>query len=176
MASLYSEHVTWLVILLFVIVVQSQDISSNPTDKKWTEACQKSPEFKIEKNLAVRMCLFWSKIATTFAGAKVSCAARGARLAVFKGEAKMEILFRQRKIWYRNIWIGLDDIDQEGMFVWHDGTTLNPMDYYPLYFNRPNPNNYKNMQHCVYLWTEGNKLDDSVCGIRFYYVCEKVIT
>ncbi|KAK7002682.1 C-type lectin domain family 4 member M, partial [Biomphalaria glabrata] len=60
---------------------------------------------------------------------------RGARLGVFKGADKMEILFRQKNIWRRNIWVGLDDTVTKGTFVWHDGTVLQKSEYYPLYFS-----------------------------------------
>nr|KAI8731436.1 C-type lectin domain family 4 member M-like; partial [Biomphalaria glabrata] len=98
--------------------------------------CRKFQDFKIERyELDGKMCLYWSKGAKNFTDAKKDCEAQGARLGVFKGAEKMQILIRQNVIWKRNFWIGLDDLVTEGTLVWHDGTILPRSDYYPLYFN-----------------------------------------
>ncbi|XP_055879830.1 CD209 antigen-like isoform X2 [Biomphalaria glabrata] len=121
-----------------------------------------------------KMCCFWSVIPKTFADAKADCEARGARLAVFKGADKMAFLISQLSIWARDIWIGLDDIQKEGTFVWHDGTILYKHEYHPLYFSNDNPDNDDN-QDCVDLSWSYWKFDDDSCSKSKNYVCEKVL-
>ncbi|KAK0043153.1 C-type lectin domain family 4 member M [Biomphalaria pfeifferi] len=135
--------------------------------------CRRIPGFKIERyDLGGKMCLMWSNNTKNFTDAKAECEAQGTRLGIFKGAAKMQILFRQKDFWKRNIWIGLDDLVTNGTFVWHDGTILPRSDYYPLYFGSYNPSGKQ--QRCIQLWTWDNKLDDVECYDVIYYVCEKV--
>ncbi|KAI8785224.1 CD209 antigen [Biomphalaria glabrata] len=166
-----------LLVILFVIMVQGQVINkSNGRLNKniISVACRKNPGFEQVFYESARMCLFWSSDTKTFADAKADCKARGARLGVFKGADKMALLTSQFNIWSRDIWIGLDDIQNEGTFVWHDGTVLDKKDYYPLYFDIKNPNDYENNQDCVQLWNESSKMDDDMCYVAKHYVCEKV--
>ncbi|XP_055880928.1 CD209 antigen-like [Biomphalaria glabrata] len=136
-------------------------------------ACRKNPGFGQVFYESARMCLFWSNDTKTFADAKADCEAKGARLGVFQGADKMALLTSQLKTWSSDIWIGLDDIQNEGTFVWHDGTVLDKKDYYPLYFDKVNPDDFENNQDCVQFWQAGGKLDDDSCSKSKNYVCEK---
>ncbi|KAJ8045580.1 C-type lectin mannose-binding isoform [Holothuria leucospilota] len=66
------------------------------------------------------------------------------------------------------IWIGLNDIEEEGNFVWTDGSPVNF-----TYFNKDEPNNLEGREHCVHLW-ESTKWNDRPCtSPRYLFTCKK---
>ncbi|XP_006825856.1 C-type lectin BfL-2-like [Saccoglossus kowalevskii] len=68
-------------------------------------------------------------------------------------------------------WTGLNDIDEEGVYRWPDGSVLESEDY--SRWARNQPNNRKNSQDCVQIWKDaGYKWDDATCTKRKPYVCE----
>ncbi|XP_055878111.1 C-type lectin domain family 4 member M-like [Biomphalaria glabrata] len=164
---------TCAVYVALMLILFAQGKTRERLRKYRTSRCEKNKDFQVENYNGGSMCLFWSKTTETFFNARADCQARGARLGVFKGADKMEILFRQKDIWRRNIWIGLDDTVTKGTFVWHDGTVLQKSEYYPLYFSTENPSGAT--QDCIQLWIFDNKLDDFECHVPVHYVCEKVI-
>ncbi|KAI8796457.1 C-type lectin domain family 4 member M [Biomphalaria glabrata] len=119
------------------------------------------------------MCLFWSTTTKNFSVAKADCQGRGARLGVFNDADKMEILRRKGMAMKTNIWVGVDDIEVEGTWKWHDGSILPESSYWPVFFNDGQPNNYDD-QDCGHYWSKGTKLADEKCSAVFYYVCEKI--
>nr|XP_006824161.1 PREDICTED: chitinase-like protein PB1E7.04c-like [Saccoglossus kowalevskii] len=65
-------------------------------------------------------------------------------------------------------WIGLNDISQEGSYIWING---DPFVY--TNWSRGNPNNFKN-QDCGQLWTSRNFLwDDAKCSRDKGYICQR---
>lgn len=79
----------------------------------------------------------------------------------------------------KGLWIGLNDIDVEGSFVWADGEGLlddilcNPYEGWAI--NEPNNNTKKNPngQDCVQLWkARGYDWDDAYCDYTKGYICE----
>ena len=52
-------------------------------------------------------------------------------------------------------WIGLNDIDNEGTFVWTDSTAN---DY--THFSRNQPDNARGTEDCVHLWHDGEQRDE----------------
>ena len=66
-------------------------------------------------------------------------------------------------------WIGLNDKDVEGNFVWvSDNSTV----YYSNW-DRGDPNNAGQGEHCVLIWTRDHKWDDAPCGWHRRPLCEK---
>ncbi|XP_077970269.1 lectin-like [Styela clava] len=109
----------------------------------------------------------------TYATAKSNCQNRGGDLAsvgirnptVFNGEILPMI-----KSVEVDTWIGLDDIQQEGAFVWADGVTLSDQD---SFWSTDQPDDHKNQEDCVHLshlkkW----KFNDNHCSTSNRYICE----
>ncbi|KAJ8045581.1 Low affinity immunoglobulin epsilon Fc receptor [Holothuria leucospilota] len=69
------------------------------------------------------------------------------------------------------IWIGLNDIEEEGNFVWTDGSPVNFTN-----FNKNEPNNVNGVEHCIHL-VESTKYgiwNDGPCTTNLYFfVCKK---
>lgn len=66
-------------------------------------------------------------------------------------------------------WVGLNDIAEEGMFVWTDGS---PNTY--AKFKHGEPSNTGNDQHCVVflqIWHDGS-YGDVQCNDEYSFLCE----
>ncbi|KAK0053420.1 CD209 antigen [Biomphalaria pfeifferi] len=181
------------VALMMILFVQGEDTKRNSSrhsrqviierNKRystigiWDAKCHQNEGFVIERQADVKMCLFWgvTRDFKIFSAAKADCQAKGARLGVFKGSEKMTILKRKGASVYRHIWIGLDDINTEGTFVWHDGTILPPSEYRPLYFAENRPDDAYGAD-CVHYSRDLMLLDDSPCYYTYNHVCEKLIS
>ena len=66
------------------------------------------------------------------------------------------------------VWVGLDDLDQENVFVWNDGTPLTWSHWVSIA-----PNN-QGGQDCVVLKEKNNDFawNDIMCDVDVRYVCE----
>lgn len=72
------------------------------------------------------------------------------------------------------VWIGLDDIQVEGTFVWvDDGQEIDPVVKTNI-FETNQPDNWENAD-CAYgsIWNGRFVLDDAPCTGHMTYVCEK---
>ncbi|XP_039269390.2 lectin-like [Styela clava] len=109
----------------------------------------------------------------TYATAKSNCQNRGGDLAsvvirnstVFNGEILPMI-----KLGDIDTWIGLDDLQHEGRFIWADGEIL-PDQY--SYWGTDQPDNHENQEDCAQLhkglsW----KINDVPCTDTYSYICE----
>ena len=67
-----------------------------------------------------------------------------------------------------SIWLGLNDRDSEGTFIWADNTGL-ATDYYTNYAGGQ-PDNYNGLQDCILLWSSMN-WDDENCDAQKEFVC-----
>ena len=91
-----------------------------------------------------------SDVKTTWPEASASCRKLGAELVKIESQGETEFLNSTFDIpSLKKIWIGLNDIDEEGVWKWSDGTSL------PNYTNwgANEPNNHQDSQHCVLVMT-----------------------
>ncbi|CAB4017889.1 Hypothetical predicted protein [Paramuricea clavata] len=66
------------------------------------------------------------------------------------------------------VWVGLNDIAEEGTFVWTDGS---PNTY--AKFADGQPDNYVNNEHCInILKLENGDYGDAPCDATFTFICE----
>ncbi|XP_078000821.1 C-type lectin mosGCTL-1-like [Glandiceps talaboti] len=75
----------------------------------------------------------------------------------------------------KSVWLGLNDIAEEGKYVWTDGTELIEGDYDNWAPGEPNDNNKKNTngQDCGQLWRLKDwQWDDGYCDNKRAYVCQ----
>nr|XP_039263134.1 C-type lectin domain family 4 member K-like [Styela clava] len=67
-------------------------------------------------------------------------------------------------------WIGVNDIKNEGHWVWLDNVTSNLND---TYWMEGRPNNYNGNENCGHLWkTHNYKVNDANCKEFMYFICE----
>nr|XP_039268231.1 CD209 antigen-like protein E [Styela clava] len=81
------------------------------------------------------------------------------------------------KICIRNIriWIGLNDIEREGVWVWSDGNILTDIRSIP--WRNGEPNNDGNEDCGEYLWrTTDDGVNDTECYSHCAYACEKAFS
>ena len=64
------------------------------------------------------------------------------------------------------IGIGMNDIAEEGVYIWDDGSPVTH-----IRFAQYEPNNYGGDEDCMALWTEDGGLADYGCN-GFYFICE----
>lgn len=64
------------------------------------------------------------------------------------------------------LWIGVNDIVQEGIWVWEDGTTDPVVNWAPS-----EPNNHSSNEDCAYIYVN-SMLNDSPCSTNQGVLCE----
>ncbi|KAK2863322.1 hypothetical protein Q5P01_002855 [Channa striata] len=108
----------------------------------------------------------------TWVQAEKHCQALGANLASVRN--LQEILWLQKLIFvathsYKEAWIGGSDAEQEGTWLWSDGTRFTYS-----YWCRGEPNNSNRRQNCLQINHKGSKCwDDLECYVRRPFVCVK---
>ncbi len=66
------------------------------------------------------------------------------------------------------MWVGLNDIAEEGVFVWSDGS---PNTY--VRFLHGDPNNHLNNEHCGIMRKNNNgDHGDATCSSELMFICE----
>jgi len=105
----------------------------------------------------------------TWLEARDLCADVDSDLAVLDDQAEAEWLFaRARAIEPQDYWIGLSDRDEEGAFVWVDGTELDFEDWH-----EGEPNDAGGGEDCAHYWGASGHWNDLPCAHRIGFVCEQ---
>ncbi|KAL2099694.1 hypothetical protein ACEWY4_004088 [Coilia grayii] len=112
-------------------------------------------------------CYFFSTSTLSWNEARTDCESRNGNL--------MSIHSVHERTWVRTqvegqiYWIGLNDIVEEGVWEWSDGTVFNPL----LAYWRPNqPDNWQDDEDCGQVDSNGQWNDES-CGVRRRYICKR---
>ena len=98
---------------------------------------------------------------------RASCQTWGGDLASIDSESENEALGSIRDPTESECWIGLNDMDSEGIFVWSDGSTSSYRNWYP-----GEPNNFFFSEDCVENdFRENLDWNDEDCSssLRCYY-------
>lgn len=105
---------------------------------------------------------------TSYASAKKSCAKRGGALASLVNEdAAKEIAgSMEQRFKVPRFWIGLNDLTEQGTWMWPDGSHLRRGDWKP-----GEPNNY-GREGCVELYTDSWRWNDLDCNAELPSICE----
>lgn len=67
-----------------------------------------------------------------------------------------------------HVWIGLNDIQEEGEYVWTDGSTFNYSK-----FSEGEPNDDGN-EDCIHITDDGRFWNDHYCHLNKYFLCKRV--
>ena len=107
--------------------------------------------------------------------ALASCREIGAELVKIESQNEREFIDATFLSTRKKIWIGLTDVQKEGVWKWSDGTSLQGYSNW----GPGEPNNYDQSQHCVavvkgimtndYFNAEWN---DLICQNAHFYLCE----
>ncbi|CAH1255133.1 CSMD3 [Branchiostoma lanceolatum] len=111
-----------------------------------------------------------------YGGAEELCNSFGGKLAVIKDADTQEFLddyIRENRDccdWYQNgYWIGLKDHDDNGNYIWSDGSTLSGYNNW----QPGEPSNHLWSENCVHMYARFNlKWNDQRCSIRMGCICE----
>ena len=113
----------------------------------------------------------------TWEAASKSCRGLGAELVKIESHAETEFINATFLSTRMKMWIGLNDIVNEGNWKWSDGSSLAG---YTNWGNKQ-PNNDQGNQHCVTIINGVvAKIDfqaewnDSSCSREIAYLCEKI--
>ncbi|CAH1275230.1 SVEP1 [Branchiostoma lanceolatum] len=100
--------------------------------------------------------------------ARKICETGGGYLVVVKDEAEHQFLIDHLNSTV-DIWIGLDDIINEGIFMYNDGSPIGAFTKWAY----GEPNDGTGTQDCVHLWPlAGMTWDDTICSKEKLFVCE----
>ncbi|XP_070539238.1 alpha-N-acetylgalactosamine-specific lectin-like [Ptychodera flava] len=104
----------------------------------------------------------------TYQEAKQVCEGLRSTLAVVN-DAEENLFLKRYTLNQFHFWIGLDDIDSEGNYVWADGSSLTYSNW-----NSAQPDNYGNNEDCVHLISNADgKWNDLPCSNRISFICER---
>lgn len=97
---------------------------------------------------------------------KQDCEQRGGRLVIISAKSEMKFFSLLRG----NAWIGLSDRENEGRWMWEDGTSFKN----PKWWTEGEPNDANENEDCAHLNRVSNLvgLNDNECNALFSYICE----
>uniref|UniRef100_A0A3P8R4U7 C-type lectin domain-containing protein n=1 Tax=Astatotilapia calliptera TaxID=8154 RepID=A0A3P8R4U7_ASTCA len=111
-------------------------------------------------------CYLISKRSAPWDAARMDCRDRGADLVVINSPEEQKFL---STVTTAEVWIGLNDEEQEGSWKWVDGTPQ-----ILTYWARGEPNNGGH-EDCVSVEIEKNTWFDRPCSSSHQWICEKVL-
>ena len=101
--------------------------------------------------------------------ARRKCLNYGGDLVSVANKSEMDFIYsKSSQHTNEKYWIGLNDRQNESLFVWSDGTPYNRSVYSNWYPNEPND---RAGEDCVELY--GRKWNDNSCKKEFSYICER---
>ncbi|XP_005092781.2 uncharacterized protein LOC101854311, partial [Aplysia californica] len=102
--------------------------------------------------------------------AQTKCQEKQGTLAMPTTETEQALVLEARNSSHY-AWIGLDDLSEEGIFVWADGTPLLGWSTW----NSNEPNDWGGYEECGHLVSSGN-WNDIVCWATMRYICQVSLT
>ncbi|XP_053403203.1 ladderlectin-like [Mercenaria mercenaria] len=119
-------------------------------------------------------CYLLVETVQSWDAAKDHCESLGGFLADIKSQEEQEFLDKtllsKSSIASDNVWIGGTDCEEEGVFVWLDGTSVASgyVNWIP-----GDPNNGLNAEHCMETFRyHNNKWNDKKCSEQRASICE----
>ena len=124
-------------------------------------------EFTIETGEV--LCLKFDSTPLPYLDAVNYCSALSSRVFVADTDDKL-YLIRTEFGASKNVWIGLDDIQEDGKFVWADGREMTATETSQLFLStQPDGGTSEN---CVVIYWFQNVLHDVGCSPDYHFICE----
>jgi len=82
-------------------------------------------------------------------------------------------LFETQKSSRATVWIGYNDVREDGKFEWASGSTAS---YTNWWWRAPNNGGGHEDEHCVEAWSEGQYAglwNDTMCWLKRPFVCSR---
>ncbi|XP_038586855.1 type-2 ice-structuring protein-like [Micropterus salmoides] len=115
-------------------------------------------------------CFHYVPKAMTWAQAEKNCESMGGNLASVHNLLEyheIQRLIMSASYDYTVTWIGGSDAQEEGVWLWSDGTPFNYRSYGRF-------NNFQGKQHCLQInYGDDKRWDDTWCNVRLPSVCAK---
>jgi hypothetical protein len=133
------------------------------------EDCTSKHEFVCERKASEATFKYVSNAKLNWPDAQKACRTWGGHLASIRSAAEQDQI---KAIVHTKspVWIGANDLLQEGKWMWTDGSLLAYKNWH-----KNEPNNYGGREDCGALWN-GMKWNDWFCSSKAYYICEKRIS
>ena len=99
------------------------------------------------------------------------CRTRDSHLVEVDEKDKTDFLVQSCKALYE-VWVGGNDRDKEGTFVWQTSKKTVPS----VYFYPGEPNDSRGFENCALMYCQGvrvSKLNDYICEEKMNFICEK---
>ncbi|KAI8798647.1 C-type lectin domain family 4 member M [Biomphalaria glabrata] len=138
--------------------------------------CYNSDGFALITMGSVCACVWFSTVKTDYITARDDCRDKDAHLYTVKTMDKLEWL--QSNYLYMATWIGLNDINVEGTYMWEDDNTACSKSWIQQTFAPGEPSNYnpysKSSEDCItFNYYIKMLLNDDNCLLNYTYICEK---
>ncbi|XP_066266211.1 perlucin-like protein [Branchiostoma lanceolatum] len=118
-----------------------------------------------------RTCYRFSTDQKPYNESRNTCHGEGGRLATVKTNETHNFLANHvRAIAQSHTWIGLSDMETEGVWVWDDGTLLVGEGVWGR--GEPNGGTRENCAHLSIYGFHDYRWNDSTCPSSYYYICE----
>jgi hypothetical protein len=145
-------------------------VAMKRSNGQWTEEkCEEKNEFVCERVASEATFKYVSNAKLNWPDAQKACRTWGGHLASIRSSAEQDQI---KSIVHTKspVWIGANDLLQEGKWMWTDGTLLSYKNWH-----KNEPNNYGGREDCGALWN-GMKWNDWFCSSKAYYICEKRVS
>ena len=139
--------------------------------------CNTSNNFALYDVCGTSACLYLSAPdADSYSHARTTCSQMNSRLFVGNTMAKYSLFLYICDEYLRDgmeTYLGLQDIDSEGNFVWENGEPLSPeQNQYIWNTDEPNDGAGAGSEDCVE-WPKAFGLNDEQCHDHNHYICER---
>ncbi|XP_055865283.1 uncharacterized protein LOC106073267 [Biomphalaria glabrata] len=160
------------IVLMFFIIMPVY-LTGQSTKRKISvlEAkCKRTPGFELLKELNVKKCIYWSKTNKSFENAEIDCKGKGGFLVTLRTKEEHMLIALNAKNFAS--YVGCDEREKKGTFVWHDDmSVIQDNDYL---FNPPVFDKDEQTLCCVLIALEefDFRILPNVCTLVIPYVCE----
>ncbi|XP_051776675.1 C-type lectin domain family 4 member G-like isoform X2 [Erpetoichthys calabaricus] len=112
-------------------------------------------------------CYYLSTHQRNWNSSKMYCESQQAHLVIIEDRKEQDFIYK----WVSNkeVWLGFNDLETEGTWVWVDGLPRNEV----MFWNEGEPNNNEGKEDCGSMWPKSATWNDLPCTLQKDFVCEK---
>ncbi|KAH9513997.1 hypothetical protein Btru_031916 [Bulinus truncatus] len=134
--------------------------------------CNTTDSFQLATGSMTSYCVWLSLDSLNYTSAESACKNQNAHLYTMKDLEKLDILRNLIKNIAQDCWIGLDDIDTEGVFQWIDDKTEISRALSGQLFRSGQPDNSNGIEDCCQLSEYLFPINDRDCSYLGPFACE----